>query len=68
MSVCSTNIIGNINRLVGKYTIINAALTSDSTMEKAVNRSLLQVSRKWSMSQKNGPIMHLQFITLLGLQ
>lgn len=66
--VYTTNIIENINRIVRKYTKTKAAFTSDSAMEKAVYLALMQVSRKWSMPQKNWPIMLLQFINLFGQQ
>jgi putative transposase len=66
--VYTTNIIENINRIIRKYTKTKTAFTSDSAMEKAVYLALMQVSRKWSMPQKNWPIMLLQFINIFGQQ
>lgn len=62
--IYTTNIIENINRIVRKYTAAAAAktktsFTNDSAMEKAVYLALMQVSRKWTMPQRNWPIMFL---------
>lgn len=69
--IYTTNIIENINRIVRKYTVAAAAktktsFTNDSAMEKAVYLALMQVSRKWTMPQRNWPIMLLQFINIFG--
>lgn len=64
--IYTTNIIENINRIVRKYTKTKTSFTNDSAMEKAVYLALMQVSRKWTMPQRNWPIMLLQFINIFG--
>ena len=66
--IYTTNIIENINRIVRKYTKTKTSFTNDSAMEKAVYLALMQVSRKWTMPQRNWPIMLLQFINIFGQQ
>lgn len=66
--VYTTNIIENINRIVRKYTKTKTAFTSDSALEKATYLALMQVTRKWTMPQRNWPIMLLQFINIFGQQ
>jgi putative transposase len=64
--IYTTNIIENINRIVRKYTKTKTSFTNDSAMEKAVYLALMQVSTKWTMPQRNWPIMLLQFINIFG--
>jgi putative transposase len=64
--IYTTNIIENINRIVRKYTKTKTSFTNDSAMEKAVYLALMQVSRKWTMPQRNWPIMLLQLINIFG--
>ena len=64
--IYTTNSIENINRIVRKYTKTKTSFTNDSAMEKAVYLALMQVSRKWTMPQRNWPFMLLQFINIFG--
>lgn len=64
--IYTTNIIENTNRIIRKYTKIKTMLPNDLAVEKAVYLALMQVSKKWTMPQKNWPIMLLQFINIFG--
>jgi len=64
--IYTTNIIENINRIIRKYTKTKTSLPNDTAVEKAVYLALMQVSRKWTMAQKDWPIMLLQFINIFG--
>jgi transposase-like protein len=59
-----TNIIENTNRIIRKYMKTKTILPNDNAVEKAVYLALMQVSKKWTMPQKNWPIMLLQFINI----
>ncbi len=43
-------------------------LPNDQAVEKVVYLSLMQVSKKWTMPQRDWPIMLLQFINIFGEQ
>ena len=64
--IYTTNLIENINRNIRKYTKSKASLPSDTAVEKVVYLALMQTSKKWTMPQKNWPIMLLQFINIFG--
>lgn len=64
----TTNIIENINRIIRKYTKTKTMLPNDQAVEKVVYLSLMQVSKKWTMPQRDWPIMLLQFINIFGEQ
>jgi putative transposase len=66
--IYTTNIIENINRIIRKYTKTKTMLPNDTAVEKAVYLSLMQVSRKWTMAQRDWPIMLLQFMNIFGEQ
>ncbi|MFN2457928.1 MAG: IS256 family transposase [Chitinophagaceae bacterium] len=66
--IYTTNIIENVNRIIRKYTKTKAVLHGDQAVEKVVYLSLMQVSKKWTMSQRDWPIMLLQFINIFGEQ
>jgi putative transposase len=66
--IYTTNIIENINRIIRKYTKTKSSLPNDTAVEKAVYLSLMQVSRKWTMAQRDWPIMLLQFMNIFGEQ
>lgn len=66
--VYTTNIIENINRIIRKYTKTKTMLPNDQAVEKVVYLSLMQVSKKWTMPQRDWPIMLLQFINIFGEQ
>ena len=64
--IYTTNIIENINRIIRKYTKTKTSLPNDTAVEKAVYIALMQVSKKWTMPQRDWPIMLLQFINIFG--
>jgi len=64
--IYTTNIIENINRIIRKYTKTKTSLPNDTAVEKAVYLALMQVSKKWTMPQRDWPIMLLQFINIFG--
>ena len=64
--VYTTNIIENINRIIRKYTKIKTMLPNDTAAEKAVYLALMQISKKWTMTQRDWPIILLQFINIFG--
>lgn len=66
--IYTTNIIENINRIIRKYTKTKTMLPDDQAVEKVVYLSLMQVSKKWTVPQRDWPIMLLQFINIFGEQ
>jgi putative transposase len=66
--IYTTNVIEGINRVIRKYTKTKTMLPSDQAVEKVVYLALMQVSKKWTMTQRNWPIMLLQFINIFGEQ
>jgi putative transposase len=46
---------------------IETSFKNDSAMEKT-GSALVQVFRKWTMPQRNWPLMVLQFINMFGLE
>jgi transposase-like protein len=64
--VYTANIIENINRIIRKYTKIKTMLPNDTAAEKAVYLALMQISKKWTMTQRDWPIILLQFINIFG--
>jgi transposase-like protein len=66
--IYTTNLIENINRGIRKYTKARTMLPNDQAVEKVVYLSLMQAQKKWTMPQRDWPIMLLQFINLFGEQ
>jgi len=64
--VYTTNLIENINRGIRKYTKARTMLPNDQAVEKVVYLSLMQAQKKWTMPQRDWPIMLLQFINVFG--
>ena len=64
--IYTTNIIENMNRIIRKYTKTKTMLPNDQAVEKVVYLSLMQISKKWTMTQRDWPIMLLQFINIFG--
>lgn len=64
--IYTTNLIENINRGIRKYTKARTMLPNDQAVEKVVYLSLMQAQKKWTMPQRDQPIMLLQFINLFG--
>jgi putative transposase len=66
--IYTTNLIENINRIIRKYTKTKTMLPHDQAVEKVVYLALMQVSKKWTMPQKDWPIMIVHFINIFGEQ
>jgi putative transposase len=66
--IYTTNIIENINRIIRKYTKTKTMLPNDQAVEKVVYLALMQISKKWTMSQRDWPIMLVHFIDIFGEQ
>lgn len=66
--IYTTNIIENINSVIRKYTRSKSMLPNDQAVEKVVYMALMQVSKKWTMPQRDWPIMLMQFINIFGQQ
>jgi putative transposase len=66
--IYTTNVIENMNRIIRKYTKIKSVLPGDQAVEKVVYLALMQVSKKWTMPQRDWPIMLLQFMNIFGEQ
>lgn len=66
--IYTTNLIENINRGIRKYTKARTMLPNDQAVEKVVYLSLMQAQKKWTMPQRDWPIMLLQFINFFGEQ
>jgi transposase-like protein len=66
--IYTTNIIENINRIIRKYTKTKTMLPNDQAVEKVVYLSLMQVSKKWTMPQRDWPIMLIHFINIFTEQ
>jgi len=66
--IYTTNLIENINRIIRKYTKNKTMLPNDQAVEKVVYLSLMQVSKKWTMPQRDWPIMLVHFIDIFGEQ
>lgn len=64
--IYTTNIIENINRIIRKYSKTKTMFPNDTAMEKVVYLSLMQVSKKWTMPQRDWPIMLIQFINIFS--
>ncbi|UPK72453.1 IS256 family transposase [Chitinophaga filiformis] len=64
--IYTTNLIENVNRGIRKYTKARSILPSDQAVEKVVYLSLMQAQKKWTMPQRDWPIMLTQFINLFG--
>ena len=66
--IYTTNIIENINRIIRKYTKTKTMLPNDQAVEKVVYLALMQVSKKWTQSHREWPIMLVHFIDIFGDQ
>lgn len=66
--IYTTNIIENINRIIRKYTKTKTMLPNDQAVEKVVYLALMQISKKWTMPQRDWPIMLVHFINIFGEQ
>jgi putative transposase len=66
--IYTTNIIENINRIIRKYTKTKTMLPNDQAVEKVVYLALMQISKKWTMAQRDWPMMLVHFINIFGEQ
>jgi len=66
--IYTTNVIENINRIIRKYTKTKTMLPNDQAVEKVVYLALMQISKKWTMPQRDWPIMLVHFINIFGEQ
>jgi putative transposase len=66
--IYTTNIIENMNRIIRKYTKTKTVLPNDQALEKVVYLALMQISKKWTMAQKDWPMMLVHFINIFGEQ
>lgn len=66
--IYTTNIIENINRIIRKYTKTKTMLPNDQAVEKVVYLALMQIAKKWTMPQRDWPIMLVHFINIFGEQ
>lgn len=66
--IYTTNIIENMNRIIRKYTKTKTMLPNDQAVEKVVYLALMQVSKKWTMTYKDWPMMLVHFINIFGEQ
>lgn len=66
--IYTTNIIENINRIIRKYTKTKTMLPNDQAVEKVVYLALMQISKKWTIPQRDWPIMLVHFINIFGEQ
>jgi len=66
--IYTTNVMESLNHLIRKYTKTKAVLPMDQAVEKVVYLSLMQASKKWTMPQRDWPIMLLQFMNIFGEQ
>lgn len=66
--IYTTNLIENINRIIRKYTKNKTMLPNDQAVEKVVYLALMQVSKKWTMPQRDWSIMLVHFIDIFGQQ
>ena len=66
--IYTTNIIENINRIIRKYTKTKTMLPNDQAVEKVVYLALMQISKKWTMPQRDWPMMLVHFIDIFGEQ
>ena len=66
--IYTTNLIENMNRIIRKYTKTKTMLPNDQAVEKVVYLALMQISKKWTMPQKDWPMMLVHFIDIFGEQ
>ena len=66
--IYTTNIIENINRIIRKYTKTKTMLPNDQAVEKVVYLALMQIIKKWTMPQRDWPMMLVHFIDIFGEQ
>lgn len=64
--IYTTNLIENVNRGIRKYTKARSILPGDQAVEKVVYLSLMQAQKKWTMPQRDWPVMLIQFINIFG--
>jgi putative transposase len=64
--IYTTNLIENINRGIRKFTKTKTVLPTDQSVEKVVYLSLMQITKKWTMTQRDWPMLLVHFINIFG--
>lgn len=64
--IYTTNLIENINRGIRKFTKTKVVLPTDQSVEKVVYLSLMQITKKWTMPQRDWPVLLVHFINTFG--
>lgn len=66
--IYTTNLIENVNRCIRKYTKTKTMLPNDQAVEKVVYLSLMQISKRWTMAQRDWPMLLVHFLNIFGEQ
>ena len=64
--IYTTNIIENLNGKIRKYTKAKGSFPDDASVTKAVYLALMEITRKWTMTIRNWPLVVNQFINIFG--
>lgn len=62
--IYTTNLIENLNGKIRKYTKNKMAFPTDNALKKSVYLAIFEITKKWTMSIKNWPIILNQFIVI----
>lgn len=64
--IYTTNIIENLNGKIRKYTKTKMSFPDDQSVMKAVFLALKEITRKWTLTIRNWPLVVNQFINIFG--
>jgi transposase-like protein len=64
--IYTTNIIENLNGKIRKYTKTKMSFPDDQSVMKAVFLALKEITRKWTLTIRNWPLIVNQFINIFG--
>lgn len=64
--IYTTNIIENLNGKIRKYTNNKLSFPDDQAVMKSVYLSLREITKKWTMTVRNWPLIVNQFLTTFG--
>ena len=62
--IYTTNLIENLNGKIRKYTKNKMAFPTDNALKKSVYLAIFEITKKWTMSIHNWPIILNQFIAI----
>ena len=62
--IYTTNLIENLNGKIRKYTKNKMAFPTDNSLKKSVYLAIFEITKKWTMSIHNWPIILNQFINI----